>query len=81
MLKEKIEKKVLMSFVESDVKIFTTDDKHFNILIISDLFDNKALIERQKMIYDVIGEYILNGVIHAVSLKTYTKKEWLERCE
>jgi len=75
MLSEKIKEKLAVSFLKADIKIFTSDDKHFNIVILSDDFKDKSLVERQKLIYDVIGEYITTGELHAVSLKTYTYDE------
>lgn len=61
----------------ADIKIFTNDNKYFNAIIISDSFIDKELIDRQKMIYEIIGEYITNKSIHAISFKTYTTNEWL----
>jgi len=79
MLKEKISHDLRNKFDDAiDIKIITDDDKHFNITIVSDFFKDKQLIDRQKSIYDVIGKYILNREIHAVSLKVYTKDEWKE---
>ncbi len=75
MLKDDVLFDLKKIFIDSDIKIFTTDDKHFNIIIISDIFINKSTLDRQKMVYDVIGKYVLNKQIHAVSFKTYTKTE------
>ena len=61
---------------DSDIKIFTNDNKYFNAIIISDYFINKELIERQQIINNVIGKYIINKNVHAISFKTYTYSEW-----
>ncbi len=76
MLKNKIKLEINEKLKNADIKIFTNDNKYFNTIIISDDFNDKTLIERQKMIYDIIGKYILNKEIHAISFKTYTKQEW-----
>lgn len=60
----------------ANVKIFSNDDKYFNAIIISDIFNDKDLVDRQKIIYDIIGTYIINKSIHAISFKTYTNDEW-----
>lgn len=78
MLKEKIKQEIQDKFIDSDIKIFTSDDKHFNTIIVSDVFKSKTLIDRQKMVYEVISHYIVSKEIHAISLKTYTKDEWLQ---
>lgn len=66
--------------VISDVEIYLNinNDKYFNITIITDEFENKELIDRQKMIYNIIEKYIINKSIHAISFKTYTKNEWIQ---
>lgn len=61
---------------DAEIKIFTNDNKYFNAIIISNDFLNKELIERQRIIYNIIGDYITNKTIHAISFKTYTKDEW-----
>ena len=79
MYKEKINKDLKDEFgPDSDIKIFTDDDKYFNTIVISDLFKDKTLLERQKLVYEVIGKYIVNKEVHAFSFKTYTKTEWSE---
>ena len=76
MIKQTISNEIKKNIKEAEVKIITSDNKHFNAIIIADIFNNKSLLERQQMIYDIIGKYILNGDIHALSFKTYTKAEW-----
>jgi len=62
---------------ESEIKIYTNDNKHFNAIIISDIFlDHPTLIQRQQLINKIISKYITTGKIHAFSFKTYTKNEW-----
>lgn len=78
MLKEKVKNDILSSITDADVRIFSNDNKHFNIVIIADIFKEKELLDRQKLMYDILGEYIVNKQIHAISFKTYTKTEWLE---
>jgi len=76
MIKQKITDEIKKFITDSEVKIITSDNKHFNAIIISDIFNGKEIIDRQKTIYDIIGKYIINGDIHALSFKTYTKSEW-----
>lgn len=78
MLKEKIKNDVQRSIPDVDVKIFTNDDKHFNAIFITDYFKDKSFLDRQKIIHDIIGVYIIDRRVHALSFKTYTKDEWFE---
>jgi len=77
MFKKKIIEKIKENIPDADIKIHMENDKHFSSIIISDLFINKNIIDRQKMIYKIIGKYIKSKQIHAFSFKTYTKNEWI----
>ncbi|HFL8824241.1 MAG TPA: BolA/IbaG family iron-sulfur metabolism protein [Candidatus Azoamicus sp. OHIO1] len=77
MIKTKIEKIIKSKIENSNIKIFTEDNKHFNTCVISDVFKDKTLIERQKIIYELMESHIIAEKIHAFSFKTYTKDEWI----
>lgn len=49
---------------------------HFNILVVSGLFDGKRAIQRQQMIYAVLEKYISSGAIHAINMKLFSEEEW-----
>lgn len=49
---------------------------HFNILVVSGLFDGKMAIQRQQMIYAVLEKYISSGAIHAINMKLFSEEEW-----
>lgn len=78
MLKETIKNEIKNKLKDVEIKIFSNDDKYFNAIIISNVFDNQSLIERQKTIHEIIGKYIINKDIHAISFKTYTNAEWTQ---
>jgi len=50
----------------------------FQLTIVSDTFENMSAVKRQKCIYVHLSPFIQNGTIHAVSMQTYTPKEWTE---
>tara|TARA_B100000029_G_C16822450_1_gene684703 strand:- start:161 stop:439 length:279 start_codon:yes stop_codon:yes gene_type:complete len=52
-----------------------TQGGHFRLLVISDDFLNKNLIERHKLIYAILGSMIKID-IHALSMKTLTQDEY-----
>jgi acid stress-induced BolA-like protein IbaG/YrbA len=51
------------------------DGTHFEAVIVSPEFEGKSLLERHKLVYEVLGE-AMKERIHALSLKTYTPKQW-----
>ena len=51
---------------------------HFSALIISDLFEGISLVDRHKMVYHTISDVMTNQ-IHAMQIKTLTRKEWIKQ--
>ena len=51
------------------------DGTHFEALIISEEFEGKSLIQRHKLVYEVLGD-AMKEQIHALSMKTYTPEQW-----
>jgi acid stress-induced BolA-like protein IbaG/YrbA len=76
MLSKKIKELLLLNFSKAEIYIKTVDEIHFEIIIIDDSFINIDIIDRHKSVYNIINIYILNKIIHAVSIKTYTFNEW-----
>ena len=48
---------------------------HFSVLVISDIFDNMTLINRHKLVYKSLNQY-LTKEIHALQIKAYTEEEF-----
>lgn len=65
---------------DATVMVESADGRHFDAIVITDLFIDKKAIERQKIVYAIMGNYISSGAVHAFSLKTFTQREWLEKC-
>lgn len=56
------------------VEDMTGTHDHFQMTVVSDLFANKSLIDRQRMVFGVLGSAI-GGPVHALTLKTHTCDE------
>lgn len=65
-----IEAKLSSTSIEVD-----GDGTHFEAVIVSPEFEGKSLLERHKLVYEVLGD-AMKERIHALSLKTYTPKQW-----
>ncbi|QJC37328.1 BolA/IbaG family iron-sulfur metabolism protein [Enterobacteriaceae endosymbiont of Donacia thalassina] len=87
MILKKIKKKIISKLQPIYLKINDNSQHHNNhidniinlithieIIIVSNLFMNKSLITRHRLIYHIIGNKINN--IHSLSLHTYTLSEW-----
>lgn len=64
----------------SDV-VVTGDGRHFEALIISPLFEGMSLLQRQREVYKIIGKYIQEGTLHALSIKAKTPLESQQKNE
>jgi acid stress-induced BolA-like protein IbaG/YrbA len=52
------------------------DGTHFEAIIVCPDFVGKSTIKRHQMVYGTLGNSFAVNTIHALSIKTYTPKEW-----
>jgi BolA protein len=48
---------------------------HFNLLIVSESFEGKRLVQRHQAVYRALAEELQSG-LHALTLKTLSPSEW-----
>ena len=72
-IKEKITQKLKVNHI--DIVDLRGGD-HIQAIIVSPEFENKTLIEQHKMIYDILSEEMKSNIIHALTLKTFSPKQW-----
>ena len=53
-------------------------ESHFKVLIVSDQFQEKSLIQRHRLVNQALKEELQNH-IHALAIHTYTAEEWTAR--
>lgn len=70
-------KQILTDNIEnSDVVEATGDGSHFQVTVVSNVFEGLRPVKRQQMVYQHLNEYITSGELHALGIKTYTESEW-----
>lgn len=52
------------------------DGYHYQLTLVSPLFQGMSLVKRQQWVYAKINHLILSGTVHALTMKTWTKEEW-----
>ncbi len=74
---EAVQEKLVQSFPNSEVVVQDTTGTmdHFQVLIISPLFEGKTMVEQHQMVYKALGD-LMKEAIHALALKTYTPQQW-----
>lgn len=75
MITEKIRHLLIQSLSLHQVKV-TGNNNYIEIIAIDDVFHNKSEVEKQKIIYSQLMNYIIDKTIHSISIKTYSLKEW-----
>jgi len=50
-------------------------ESHFKVVLVSEDFADKKLLQRHRMINDVLADELKNQ-IHALAIHTYTESEW-----
>ncbi len=53
-------------------------ESHFKVQIVSAEFDGQILLKRHRLVNSILKDE-LAGLIHALSMHTYTKDEWEKR--
>jgi acid stress-induced BolA-like protein IbaG/YrbA len=56
------------------------DGQHFYAVVVSEAFAGKRLIDRHRMVKEIIKDRLLNNEIHALSIvKAMTPDEWIKQ--
>lgn len=53
-------------------------ESHFKIVVVSHLFQSQTLLERHRLIHNILAHELQNK-IHALSITTWTSNEWAEK--
>ena len=67
--------KVISDGINFDSLVVEGSESKFEVQIVSDVFDGKSIIQRHKIIYALLDDYIKTGEIHALSIKAMTISE------
>ena len=72
-IKDLIEKAMPSAIVEVE-----GDGTHFDVIIASEEFVGRTMVQQHRLIYKALGSNVGND-IHALSIQTYTPMEWEKR--
>ncbi len=74
---EKVKELILIGIPDAHVEVIdTTGTKdHFSVIVISNSFVGKSMVQQHQMVYKSLGDY-LTKEIHALQLKTMTNGKW-----
>ena len=69
-------KQIIEAGIPGSEATVTADGSKYTAIVVSDAFEGKTMLAEQKMVYALMNEYIQSGVVHALTIKAYTPKEW-----
>lgn len=66
---------------DASVEDLTGTKDHFRVTVIAPQFEGLLMVKQHRMIYDIMRDSMEDqgGGIHALSLVTYTPKQWKEK--
>lgn len=67
---------ILKIFFEDSLIHVEGDGSHFDAVLVSEKFNHLNTLKRQQLVYKSLGDGFSTGMIHALSMKTYTFEEW-----
>lgn len=67
---------LLKSTLQISNVIVKSEGTHFQIIAIDDVFESMSRVKRQQTVYQPLSDLIADGTIHAVSIKTFSTKQW-----
>ena len=68
-------KEIIESSLEGSIANVDGSEGKYTAKIIYDGFDNLNTVERHKIVYKTLDEYIKSGELHAISMETLTTNE------
>ena len=72
---EELKKLIEAAFADGHVEV-TGDGRHFSAVVVSDAFTDKNMVAQHRLVYAALGDRFDTEAVHALSLKTYTPKQW-----
>ncbi len=72
-------KKLLESAFSGDLINVDGDGYHYQVEIVSNVFDGLSKVKRTQAIYKVLDKHIQSGELHALSVKSFTPSEWEDK--
>ena len=55
------------------------DGRHFEAVVVSRAFEGKPMLKQHRLVYAALGDRFDTEAVHALSIKTYTPRQWEER--
>lgn len=71
---EEIQERIEQALADAEVAV-TSEGSRFQVDVVSDRFEGLSRVKRQQAVYAAIGDLIVSGAVHAVSIVASTPAE------
>lgn len=68
--------KILTDALELAEVHVRSEGSHYNIIAVGDIFNDMSRVKRQQAVYAPLSEKIADGSMHAITIKTFSVKDW-----
>jgi acid stress-induced BolA-like protein IbaG/YrbA len=68
--------KAEMPDAQVQVQDLTGGGDHYQVTVISALFEGKGLVQQHQMVYGAVRQAMSTEAIHALAVKTFTPAAW-----
>lgn len=69
-------KQIIESKLEGCTAYTAGEGCDFQVTVVGGLFEGLRPVKKQQLVYGCLNEYIADGTIHALTIKTYTPEQW-----
>jgi acid stress-induced BolA-like protein IbaG/YrbA len=73
---DQVEAMIKIEIPDAQVQVLTSDGEHYEVVVVSPVFEGKRLVQQHQLVYSAIKTEMLTGAIHAMAVKTYTPQAW-----
>lgn len=82
-VRERVAEKLRAAIPDSRVQVvdLTGTDDHLEARVVSPTFEGKSAIERHRMVYAPVRDWIDDDTVHALSVKAWTPQQFHEITE
>ena len=72
---KQLEKVISLGLATTHLEV-SGDGRHFDAVVVSEDFEGRSMLERHRMVYAALGDRFDTEAVHALSMKTYTPRQW-----
>jgi acid stress-induced BolA-like protein IbaG/YrbA len=75
MTNEEIKALLLESLSVDEIHV-KSEGSHYQIIAVGDELVSMSRVKRQQAVYAPLSEKVADGTLHAISIKTFSAKDW-----